>query len=173
MELSKKGEDQAAGWQAPTTTISVDGGSWRFADDGVQSTFDKNEYCDDTDDGNGVAYTSNEDEPHSRANPPATETEGVTTAEGIGEYDVDWNNIESSENPERTAVKLLHARWWTMRWSNNAISHLSLSRACGLDVEGTCKLSRELRKTMLHHAREMWYTAMDRRHAKDNASAHN
>ena len=75
----------------------------------MQPTFDTNEYWNDTDDGSGVAYTSNEDEPHSRANPPTTETADITTAEGIDEYNVDWKNIENSENPERTAAKLLHA----------------------------------------------------------------
>ena len=145
----------------------------------MQPTFDTNKYWNDTDDGSGVAYTSNEDEPHSRANPPTTETAVITTAEGIDEYNVDWKNTENSENPERTAVKLLHAtqkmidtwRWYAMRWLNNAISQLS--RACGLDVEGTCKLLRELRKNDVASCSRIMAYFQDRRHAKDNTSARN
>ena len=63
-------EDQTTSWQAPATAISADGGSWRFADDGVQPTFDKNEYWNDTDGDSDVAYTSNEDEPRNRVTHP-------------------------------------------------------------------------------------------------------
>jgi len=67
----------------------------------VQPTFDTNKYWNDTDDGSGVAYTSNEDEPHSRANPPPAKPQPsqqpTASAEGIDEYNVDWKNIESSK----------------------------------------------------------------------------
>ena len=97
----------------------------------------------------------------------------VRTAKGDAEYNADWNGIDSSDDPTLATLRLLHSarqmvdtsRWWTLRWPNSAI--LLLGTACGLSTEGTFKLLRKLRKVMVHHVRELWAVAMDRRHAAD------
>ena len=100
----------------------------------------------------------------------------MQTANGDAEYNVDWNGIDSSDDPTLATLRLLHSvrqmvgtsRWWTLRWPNSAIS--LLGTACGLSTEGTFKLLRKLRKVTVHHVRELWAVVMDRRHAADNAA---
>ena len=148
---------------------------------GVQPTCDCDEHWD-TDDDSVTDLTDDGGRDGDDAGAPrsaAAKTGTVTTATGSERYAIDWDGVEAVEQPTRAAARLLHnarqmvdtSRWWTLRWPNNAISHLG--RAYGLETEGLCKMCRELRKATVLHVRELWLTVMDRRHAADNASARN
>ena len=168
-------EDQAIGWQVPTTRMIGNDCKWEFAN-GVPPTFDQREHWDeDSDDDDGTDTTDGAAD----ATTDAAELDigaemAVRTATGDAAYNVDWNGIGSLHDPTLATLRLLHSarqtidtsRWWALRWSNNAIS--LLGTACGLNTEGTCKLFREMRKVMLQHVRELWAVVMDRRDAADN-----
>ena len=98
----------------------------------------------------------------------------LTTAKGKEDHNVDWDRIESSTSPAIAAARLLHearrmtdvSRWWTLRWTSNAIS--LLSRACSIGTGKTCKLFRKLRRITISHVSELWLTVADRRHDADD-----
>ena len=85
-------------------------------------------------------------------------------------YNVDWDRIESSVSPALASARLLHdarrmtdvSRWWTLRWTSNAVS--LLSRACAIGTGKSCKLFRKLRRITTSYASELWLTIADRRH---------
>ena len=54
------------------------------------------------------------------------------------------------------------SRWWTLRWTSNAVS--LLSRACAIGTGKSCKLFRKLRRITTSYASELWLTIADRRH---------
>ena len=68
------------------------------------------------------------------------------------------------------SARLLHdarrmtdvSRWWTLRWTSNAVS--LLSRACEIGTGKSCKLFRKLRRITTSYASELWLTIADRRH---------
>ena len=104
---------------------------------------------------------------------PTRTTATITTARRQVEYHVDWDGVESADDPCLAAVKLLHvarrsvdtSRWWTMRWPKNAVS--LVGRAGPLSPGKTQKLMRALRKHALNYLDQLWVLASDRRHAND------
>ena len=64
----------------------------------------------------------------------------VRTATDGAAHNVDWNGIDSSDDPTLATLWLLYSarqmagtsKWWTLRWPNNAIS--LLGTACGLNT---------------------------------------
>ena len=103
-------------------------------------------------------------------------TATVTTAKCMIDYDVDWDGVESSDDPCLAAVELLRiaratvdtSRWWTMRWPQNAVS--LVGRAGGLSPGKTYKLMRSLRKHALNYSGQLWMLTSDRRHDKDTTT---
>ena len=169
-------EDEASGWQAPTTRLVGNDGKWEFAD-GAPPNFDRREHWeDDSDDGDVTDLTDGAIDVTATAEADAAAMTRVRTAKGDAGYNVDWNGIGSSDGPALATLRLLHSarqmvdtsRWWTLRWPNSAIS--LLGTACSLNTEGTYKLLRKLRKLAVHHVRELWAVVIDRRPPADNVA---
>jgi hypothetical protein len=170
-------DDQDAGWVAPTMTEHGPG-EWQFADPQQAGTniayFHPDAYFGgpaeppdvSDDDGEGPAP----DEP-TRARP----AEPLAMAAGDDDYDDDWDGIEAADDPEHAALRLLHvarsmhdtSRWWTQRWTCNAIS--MLGRAGKLRPRQTYELMRQLRLTAISHMEELWQAVLTRRHGKDTS----
>ena len=139
---------------------------WRFTpDSGRPPTFDPSVYWGvnaDTDDGDSDSDAADN-----------VET-SLVTAKGNETYSSDWDQIESSASPALASARLLHearrmtdvSRWWTLRWTNNAVS--LLSRACSIGTGKSCKLFRKLRRITISYASELWLTIADRRHDTDD-----
>ena len=68
------------------------------------------------------------------------------------------NNSKESKSHKGADV----SRWWTLRWTSNAVS--LLSRACAIGTGKSCKLFRKLRRITTSYASELWLTIADRRH---------
>ena len=140
-------EDEAIGWVAPTTRMVGNGGKWEFVG-GVPPTFDRHEHWDvGSDDDDMTDLTDGAtDATTAAAESDAAAEMKVRTATGDAEYNVDWNAIDSSDDPTLTTLRLLHSarqmvgtsKWWTLRWPNSAI--WMLGTACGLSTEGAFKL---------------------------------
>ena len=101
---------------------------------------------------------------------PQGATASLVTSKSKETYNVDWDRIESSVSPALASARLLHdarrmtdvSRWWTLRWTSNAVS--LLSRACEIGTGKSCKLFRKLRRITTSYASELWLTIADRRH---------
>ena len=134
-------------------------------------TFDRREQWEEDSDDDDVANLTNgaAGVTTDAAESAAAAKKTARTATGDAAYNVDWNEINSSDDPILATLRLLHSarqmvdtsRWWTLRWPNDAIS--LLSTACGLNTEGAYKLLRVMRKVVLQHVRELWAVVMDRR----------
>ena len=118
-------EDQTVGWQAQTTRMIGNDGKWEFVANGAPPTFDRREYWDEDSDDDGVTDLTDgaTDATTDAAELDTGAQRAVRTAMSDAAYNVDWNGIESSDDPTLATLRLRHSvrqtadtsRWWTLR----------------------------------------------------------
>ena len=174
--------DQSRGWCAPPMVEEADSGSWPpdptapapcFRATSRQAAADDDTATDSDDEVTNLTSDVFSDPTGPTSDPPKRRTAAIRTAKDLIDYNMDWDGAEGAADPCLAALELLRTarqsvdtwRWWTMRWSQNAVR--LVGRAGSLSPGKTQKLTRALRKHAPNYLGQLWMLTSDQRHEKE------